>query len=399
VWGATGWTRLFNAENGGQVSWLIPAALVLLGAGLVLAGRAARTDRGRAGFVLWGGWLLVTMATFSFMAGIFHPYYNVALAPAIGALVGMGVTVLWRRHDRVAMLTLAGVIAVTAVWASVLLGRNVGWQTWLTPTILTVGLGAAVILALAQLVRSGLLPRLATAAVVAAGIGAGLAGPAAYALDTVVTDHGGAIPSAGPVAAGARGGPGGRGPGGLAGRPDRGRSGPAAGALPGAAGGGQRPDGTVRGPGQVPGGQLPGGPAQGGPFAGGPVAGGRGGPGGLLNAGTPSAEMIAALRQDAGAYTWAAATIGANNAAGYQLASGEAIMPIGGFNGSDPSPTLEQFQQYVAEHRIHYFIGGGIGGGGFNANGGSRTAQQIAAWVTANFRSTTVGGVTVYDLS
>src|SRR6185369_17965702 len=92
--------------------------------------------------------------------------------------------------------------------------------------------------------------------------------------------------------------------------------------------------------GQVPGGQVPGGPAQGGAFPGGPLAGGRGGPGGLLNAGTPSAEMIAALRQDAGAYTWAAATIGANNAAGYQLASGEAIMPIGGFNGSDPSPTL-----------------------------------------------------------
>jgi 4-amino-4-deoxy-L-arabinose transferase-like glycosyltransferase len=367
---------------------------MLLVAGLVLAGRAPRTDQVRAGFVLWGGWLLVTMATFSFMAGIFHPYYDVALAPAIGALVGMGATMLWRRHDRAAMLTLAGVIAVTAVWAAVLLGRNVNWQTWLAPTILVVGLGAALILALAQLVQSGLVSRLATTVVLAAGLGAGLAGPAAYAFYTVATDHGGAIPSAGPMAAGARGGPGGRGPGGLAGPGGvaGGPGGPGVGQRPGVVppgglGGGQRPDGPVRGPG----GQVPGGSFQG--------PGGRGGAGGLLNAGTPSAEIIARLKADAGDYTWVAATIGANNAAGYQLASGEAVMPVGGFNGSDPSPTLEQFQQYVAEHRIHYFLSGGIGGGGFNANGGSRTAQQIAAWVTANFTATTVGGVTLYDLS
>jgi hypothetical protein len=70
-------------------------------------------------------------------------------------------------------------------------------------------------------------------------------------------------------------------------------------------------------------------------------------------------------------------------------------MPVGGFNGSDPSPTLEQFQQYVAAKRIHYFIGGS----GFNANGGSRSAQQIAQWVAQNFTAITIGGVTMYDLT
>jgi hypothetical protein len=117
--------------------------------------------------------------------------------------------------------------------------------------------------------------------------------------------------------------------------------------------------------------------------------------GGLLDATTPGADAIAALRADASRYTWAAATVGANNAAGYQLASGQAVMPIGGFNGSDPSPTLEQFQQYVAEGRIHYFIGGG----GFNANGGGRSGQQIAAWVAENFTATTIDGATFYDLT
>ena len=117
--------------------------------------------------------------------------------------------------------------------------------------------------------------------------------------------------------------------------------------------------------------------------------------GGLLNAGTPNAELVAALRADADSYTWVAAAIGSQNAAGYQLAANEPVMPIGGFNGSDPSPTLEQFQQYVAAGRIHYFIGGA----GFQSNGGSQVAQQIAAWVAQNYQATTIGGVTVYDLT
>jgi 4-amino-4-deoxy-L-arabinose transferase-like glycosyltransferase len=99
-WGQTGWGRMFGPEVGGQVSWLLPAALLLLAAGLWLTRRAPRTNRARAAFALWGGWLVVTGLVFSFMQGIFHAYYAVALAPAVGALVGMGATGLWeaRRH-------------------------------------------------------------------------------------------------------------------------------------------------------------------------------------------------------------------------------------------------------------------------------------------------------------
>ena len=71
-------------------------------------------------------------------------------------------------------------------------------------------------------------------------------------------------------------------------------------------------------------------------------------------------------------------------------------MAIGGFNGSDPSPTLEEFQQYVADGEIHWFIGGG----GFGRSmGGSSSSSDIASWVEENFDATTVDGVTVYDLS
>jgi len=123
-----------------------------------------------------------------------------------------------------------------------------------------------------------------------------------------------------------------------------------------------------------------------------------GGPGcGLLNGSTESSDMIALLEKNADGYTWVAATVGSNDASGYQLATGEPVMAIGGFNGTDPSPTLAQFQQYVAEGKIHYFIAGGTGGG--SRTGGRAAAQEIAGWVEQNFTATTVGGATVYDLT
>ena len=112
MWGATGWDRLFNVSFGGQISWLLPAALILLVAGLAFTLRSARTDRTRAALLLWGGSLVVTAAVFSFAAGIIHPYYTVALAPSIGALIGIGSVLLWQRRSQVwARLSLAAALA------------------------------------------------------------------------------------------------------------------------------------------------------------------------------------------------------------------------------------------------------------------------------------------------
>ena len=102
------------------------------------------------------------------------------------------------------------------------------------------------------------------------------------------------------------------------------------------------------------------------------------------------------LQANASRYAWVAATIRANSAAGYELATGDPVMAIGGFNGTDPAPTLAQFQQYVHDGKIHYFIGGG---GGPGSSSTSSTASQITAWVQQNFTATTVGGITVYDLT
>ncbi|MFC0505917.1 ArnT family glycosyltransferase [Micromonospora costi] len=406
--GQTGWLRMFGGEVGGQVSWLLPAALILLVAGLVLAGRAARTDRTRAGLVLWGGWLLVTGLIFSFMSGIFHAYYTVALAPAVGALVGIGTTLLWRHRaagaparpaapaggpvpggprrspwrSLAATGTLAAVLAVTAWWSWVLLGRSPDWHPWLRATVLVAGVAAA---ALTILVDR--LPGRAAPLVLTVGAAAALAGPVAYSLQTAATPHTGSIPSAGPfVQAGFGGGggfPGGRAPSGLEG--PGGRAFPGGQALPGGQGG------VPGGPGQFPGGGRTGGQN---PFGDGRSIRG-GGMGGLLDSREPSAALRALLERDSDRYTWVAATVGSNNASGYQLATGDPVMPVGGFNGSDPSPTLAQFQRYVAEGRIHWFIGGG----GFRANGGSSASSEIASWVAATFDAQTVDGVTVYDLT
>jgi 4-amino-4-deoxy-L-arabinose transferase-like glycosyltransferase len=374
-WGPTGITRMFNAEFGSQISWLLPAALILLVAGLVWRGTRARTDRVRAAFILWGGWLVVTGLVFSLGKGIIHQYYTIALAPAIGALVGMGAGMLWkRRHDVAARTVLAVVVAVTAIWTFVLLGRTPNWNPWLRGPLLMAGLAVAVVLLAAHLVHGRALVALALA-----GVAVILAAPAAYTLDTVNTPHTGAIPTAGPAGASTMGfgGPGG-GPGRFGGR------------FPGAGGtNGQAPGGFAGGP---PGGA-----------AGGTGGGARaGGAGGLLNGSTPGSALTALLEQDAGKYTWVAATSGANSAAGYQLATNDPVMAIGGFNGTDPTPTLAQFQRYVDEGKIHYYIaGGGFGGGRFGPGGGgtSSTSSQISTWVSQHFSSQTVDGITVYDLT
>ena len=121
-----------------------------------------------------------------------------------------------------------------------------------------------------------------------------------------------------------------------------------------------------------------------------------GGAGNLLMGSKPSDRMTALLEKDGAAYTWVAATVGANSAAGYQLATELPVMPIGGFNGTDPSPTLDQFKQYVADGKVHYFIAGGMGRMGGGEERGSSTITQ---WVEANFTVTDIDGVQLYDLT
>ncbi|WP_375424646.1 ArnT family glycosyltransferase [uncultured Friedmanniella sp.] len=360
--GATGITRMFSSVFGTQISWFLPAALVALVAGLVLTRRAARTNRTRAALILWGAWLVVSALVFSFMSGTIHPYYSVALAPAIAGLIAVGGRQLWLARDHhVARGTLAVVLAGTAVWGWYLMNRDAsGWATGLAWTMLVGGVLGAVVLALS----AGRLKKLAAAGLIVGALSASL-GAASFTVQTVSTAHTGSTPTAGPASTsstgmggGMRGGQGGTRP---AGAPSQ------TGTQGGTTTQGQAPTGGF----------------------------GQGGGGGSTTTSTAMVDLL-----NATSTRWSAATVGSQSAAGYILSTDTAVMAIGGFGGGDNSPTLAEFQAYVASGDISYFIasGGGAGGGG---QGGDSTSSgsQITAWVEANYTASTVGGVTVYDLT
>lgn len=409
MWGATGWDRMFNSEIGGQISWLLPTALILLAAGLWATRKARRTSVTRGAFLVWGGSLLMTMVVFSYMAGIFHQYYTVALAPYLAAVIGMGAGILWeRRAELWASITLAASVVAAAAWSYVLLDRTSDYLPWLKYLILIGGLVAAL-----GLIFAGRVTRQLALAAASVGLVASLAGPTAYTLSTLQEGHTGSIVTAGPAGASMRGG---GGPGG--GGAGRGGFGGGTPGRQGQQGQQQNGNGTTQGGGTggFPGGGMPGQQGQnqqngnggtqgqqgqqGGPGGqtgdGGGMDGG-GGVGGLLNGASVTSEAKKLLETDASKYTWAAAAIGAQNAASYQLSTGDPVMAIGGFNGTDPSPTLAQFKKYVEDGKVHYFISSGSGGGMGGSSSG--TSSQITSWVEANFKKVTVGSATFYDLT
>jgi len=342
--GEAGILRLFTGELALEVSWLLPAALIALVALVVVTWRRPRKDSLRAAALLWGGWALVTGLVFSFMSGTMHPYYTVALAPGIAALVGVGGHALWsRRSSLAARAGLVLMVAATAAWSFVLLvgsTESFAWIRW-------------VVVGLAVPAVAGLLPGargLARVGVVAALV-TGLLGTGAYGIATASVAHIGSIPSVGTTSSQMGGGPGGGAPS------------------------GERPDGA--GSGAAPADAAD--PPQGG--------GGMGV--------TSNSELTALLTATDG--TWSAAVSTSQSAASLELASGTAVMSTGGWGGSDSAVTLEQFQAYVASGQISYYVDSGQGGGPGGGDSDS-TSSQIAEWVAANFTGTTVGGQTVYDL-
>lgn len=346
--GAAGITRMFGTSFGGEVSWLLPAALILLAAGLWFTRREARTSKTRAALLLWGGWLVITAGIFSFMSGTVHPYYAVALAPAIAALAGIGSLELWRgRTYWAARVVLAVTVLATSVWSAVLLGRDPSWLPGLRVIVVVLGvLAAAALLLLLRADGMAALParfrKAATAGVVILCLLAGGLGSTAWTLATVAQPHSGSIPTSGPTASAMGGGFG-----------AAGRTGS---------------DGTgTDGAGS---------------------AGMGGGPGGE----TSSPELTALLKSSGA--KWSAIVSGATQAASLELATGTSVIALGGWNGGDPYPTLAQFQAMVDRGEIGYFISGGMGGMGGGRGGNS----EVATWVAANYQGQTVGNATIYKL-
>ena len=401
--GATGLFRLFNDLMGGQASWLLPAALLALVTGLVVRFRAPRTDRTRAAVLLWGGWLVVTGAVFSFGQGVIHTYYTVALAPAVAALVAIGAVQLWqyRQHMRARVIGALGIVG-TATWSYELLSRSPSYDPWLRIVVLAAGVLSAVALVLAPLATR--YDRHLTRAWVGLGLIACLAGPAAFVGTTVTTAYTGSVPSAGPAVTSAVAGGGPQGGGGGGGAPSGAHGTTRTGTSPSS---GSASSGAPKGSASsgVSLGTRPSGSSGTRPTASSgtttPAAGraaaeghpGGGGGGGL----STSSELLRTLEKDDGSYRWVAATFGSQSAANLELGtSGDPVMAIGGFNNNGGNLTLVQFKAYVAAGDIHYFIASGGGGAG---GGTSGSDAAISKWVAEHYTSTTIGGQTVYDLT
>ncbi|MGQ3549769.1 ArnT family glycosyltransferase [Streptomyces rochei] len=371
--GTAGIGRMFNDVLGGQISWLLPFAGMALVAGLVLRGRAPRTDLTRAALVLWGGWTVLHQLTFSMAEGTMHPYYTTALAPGIAALCGGGGVMLLRafRADRRWVWVLPLALGVTGVWAVVLLRRASGWNSWLWPTI-------AVVMALAiaglLVFRSGRRLRL-LAVSVAAAVVAGVAGPAAYAW-SVPSGSGGGMggtnPTAGPSTGGGMGGPGGGG-----GQPPQGgRGGPGGDTPPNGGDNGRAAPGGADGTtGTPPSGDLggAGGFGEGGGLGGG--FGGGGGTGGGGTGGGASTELVAYLKKHQDGAKWLLAVSGSQSAAQLILAGGEPVISMWGWSGSDNAMTLTRLKELVKKGELHYVqVGGGM-------VGGSGAGSEVTQWV------------------
>ncbi|MEP9394915.1 glycosyltransferase family 39 protein [Gordonia sp. VNK1] len=350
-----GITRLFTGEFGAEISFLLPSALIAFVLLLVLRGRRPRTDLVRATTLLFGIWLIVDGLVLSFMNGTTHPYYSLAIAPPIAGLIGVGAVRLWRaREDTDAVRAgigrygLAAMVLAGGIWGFVILDHAPSWQPWLRWLVLVAAIASAIALMIPAWSRRRI-------AVIAAGVGlaALISAPAAYAINGDTVAHTGGGPSVLPTSSSTHTGGWGGGSGGRT----------------GSAAGGQ--SGTRMG--------------------------------GFENQATPA--QLTAMLQGSGA-RWAAAVTSANAASGIELAAKVPVMAIGGFSGSDPTPTLAQFQHYVADKQIGYYLvaGTGTSAGGATPGGpmgGRRSGvgTAISEWVTSTYHGVRVGNYTVYDLS
>ena len=322
--GATNIARIGRTDLGGEITWLLPAAVVLAVLAWQLSREHPARARIRSSLVLWTTWLALASLTFSLMAGIFHSYYTVVLAPAIAALVATGLWLAWERiQETTVRRWLAVAVAASATLAAgtvAAVGHELRW--WTGPIVLA-GIGATLVLSS----RTG--PGRLGLVTASTALSVAMMGPVLFSWATVESAHVGSAPMAGPGHAASttalliddQG---------LFGVPFLGVSGPV------------------------------------------------------------SKSVVEELRASGGGYRWTAATLGARSAATYQLALGQPVLAIGGYKGTDPTPTLPEFIALVRTHQVHWFVPGSI-------TGASGSAIQF--WVEGHGRPVTVSGYTLYDVS
>jgi 4-amino-4-deoxy-L-arabinose transferase-like glycosyltransferase len=303
----TGWTKLLGSQYGPEVGWLYPLAILAVVFGLAWTWRGRRSDPLRAGFVVWGIWLLTYGLIFSKMSTIPHTAYVASLAPALAALAGTGIVMFWRtfRASGRRGWVLPAVVAVQVAWTLFLWRDYGGFLPWARDIIAVLGVAAVLVMIgarLADRVRA----RIATVAL-AGGIAAVAAAPGAWAASVLDTKYAGSSfnASAGP--------------------------------------------------------------------AGGTFGGGGGGIGNSASTALTSAEReifdYLSAHRDGASYLMAVTSW--EDASPYILATGQEVLPMGGFSGTVPEPTLATVKELVRTGQLRFFL---LSGSGSNST-------TISGWV------------------
>ncbi|MFL6074751.1 MAG: ArnT family glycosyltransferase [Mycobacteriales bacterium] len=328
-----GWTKLLGAQPAAEVGWLYPLALLSLGFGIAWRGRAGRTDPTRAGFLLWGTWLGVTALGLS-AASVPHTAYYASLAAPIAALGGAGIVMFTRtfRWGGARAWALPATIAATLGWVGWLALRHYSsYLPWLVTLALLAGAAGVVLLGVAWLAGAAR-GRTATAGAVV-GVVAMLAVPLAWGVSVLDSRYAGSAfdAAAGPV--GGRGGP-----------------------------------------------------------------GGGGGGGGFLNTGGTLSgterSLLAYVRAHSGGVRYPLTVSGSMAAAPYIVATGEEVLPLGGFSGTVPAVTLATFRRWARDEKVRFVLagGGGRGGGGAVLGWVEGACAQVPASAYGGGDTTTTGG-------
>jgi len=381
--GGEGAAKLVGPRYGSQVGWLYPVALLGLLFGVAARGRAPRTDPVRANHLFWGLWLVTVAVVFSAIR-IPHTAYLASLAPPVAALSAAAVVQAWRGlRDRDAPWLLPALVVAEAAWTVYLARQFPAFLPWLPWAASAAALVALPVLVAAALRRAPEPRRAVLRSAMGLAVAAMVAAPSAWAASVLHSRYGGSAfdASAGPTA----------------------MEGPGGGRFP-AQGGFLPPRGQIPG-GQIPGGQFPGGQAPGGPGGGAPVPMAQqfGGPGG-----GPFAEATGTLTPERrriddylvahrGGARFVAATTSWSTAAPYIMATGRPYLPMGGFSGDVPQPTLAAVQGLVARGELRYFLLPVSGAGpdlAFGRAGGTAAVTEIADWVRASCAETGVGAAT-----
>jgi 4-amino-4-deoxy-L-arabinose transferase-like glycosyltransferase len=316
----TGWTKLLGPFYGPEIGWLYPLAVLGLVCGLLWTRRARRDDPVRGGFVMWGVWLLSFGLVFSKVSVIPHTAYVASLAPALAALSGAGIVMFWRAYRAPGphgwMLPAAATLSLA--WAALLWHSYTGFLPWARYGTIAIGVAGLIVMVAAR--RRELLPKTAATRFLTAGVALGVfaavfAAPATWAASVLDTKYGGSSFNA---SAGPAGGGGGFG-------------------------------------------------AVGGPFGAGVLLGSTDS---LTSAERDLYNYVSAHRDGAG---YLLAVTSWTEASPYILATGQEVMPMGGFSGTVPTPALARVRQLVSSGQLKFFLLG--------SSAGNPTVAAVQSWV------------------